>query len=185
MNQINSKLTPMNYFNQQSERLTYRALTENDIQGWLEFFEDTQSLEFLGIDPNKAPLSIAQEWITKQLERYANDGTGHLAVIENSTGAFIGMTGILKRNLNDQIEFEIAWSVKPKYRNKGYATEMAQTMKKFGYKHALAPSFISIIHKKNFASIQVAKKNKMTLRNETNYLGMDVFVFETTSENDQ
>ena len=27
----------MNYFNQESERLTYRALTENDIDSWTEF----------------------------------------------------------------------------------------------------------------------------------------------------
>jgi ribosomal-protein-alanine N-acetyltransferase len=167
----------MDYFKQESERLTYRAITEKDIDTWLEFFENNDSLHFLGIDTTKDHNTIATEWILKQLERYKNDGFGHLAVIEKASGELIGMTGILKRDLDGNEVLEIAYSLKPKHWNKGYATEMARQMKQFGIQTNMAKSFVSIIHKNNAASINVAKKNDMSLRSETQFLGMEVFIY--------
>ena len=73
----------MNYFNQESERLIYRALTENDIDSWTEFFENNDKLAFLGIDLSRDSKTIETEWIMKQLERYKTQGLGHLASIKN------------------------------------------------------------------------------------------------------
>ncbi|MBX7242843.1 MAG: GNAT family N-acetyltransferase [Bacteroidia bacterium] len=167
----------MNYFNQESERLIYRALTEKDIDTWIEFFENNDRLVFLGIDLNRDNKIIATEWITKQLERYENQGLGHLAAIEKSTGEFIGMGGILPRALNGKTVHEIAYSLIPKYWNKGFGTEIARQMKHFGQQHKIAPSFISIIDKNNVASINVAKKNNMIVIAETEFMGMEVFVY--------
>lgn len=167
----------MNYFKQESERLTYRALTLNDIDSWTEFFENNDRLIFLGIDLTRDSNTIATEWIMKQLERYRNQGLGHLAVIEKSTGDFIGMGGILPRELNEKAEYEIAYSLKPKYWNKGYGTEVARQMKYFGQQNKIATSFISIIDKNNFASINVAKKNNMIVVAETEFLGMNVYIY--------
>ena len=52
----------MNYFKQESERLTYRALTENDIDSWTEFFENNDRLIFLGIDLTRDSKTIATEY---------------------------------------------------------------------------------------------------------------------------
>ena len=59
----------MDYFNQESERLRYRALVENDIDSWIEFFENNDKLIFLGIDLTRDFKTIATEWITAQFER--------------------------------------------------------------------------------------------------------------------
>ena len=167
----------MDYFSQQSARLQFRALTENDIGSWLEFFTGNDRLAFLGIDVNKDYRQLATEWILKQLERYKSDGFGHLAVIEKSSGAFIGMGGILVRELDGKKVFEIAYSLKPAYWNQGFGTEIASQIKKFGKENQIADSFISIIHKENSASIHVAKKSGLKIISETNYLGMEVFIF--------
>jgi ribosomal-protein-alanine N-acetyltransferase len=167
----------MNYFNQESERLIYRALTENDIDSWTEFFENNDKLAFLGIDLSRDSKTIATEWIMKQLERYKTQGLGHLASIKKSTGEFIGMTGILLREINGKDEYEIAYSLKPKFWNNGYATEMAKQMKLFGQQNNIATSFISIIDKNNIASINVAKKNNMTIISDTEFSGMNVYIY--------
>lgn len=166
-----------NYFNQESERLTYRALTENDIVSWYEFFENNDKLHFLGIDLTKDHQSLASEWVLRQLDRYKTQGLGGLATIEKSSGEFIGMAGLIPRELDGKEAFEISYSLKPNYWNKGYATEMAKQMKYFGHQHKIANSFISIIDKKNVASINVATKNSMTLIDETEFLGMEVYVY--------
>ncbi len=167
----------MDYFSQHSKRLQFRALSENDIESWLEFFNGNERLAFLGIDVTKDYLKLATEWISKQLERYQTDGFGHLAVIEKSSGAFIGMGGILVRELDGEKVFEIAYSLKPAYWNQGFGTEIASQIKKFGKQNQIADSFISIIHKENSASMYVARKNGMRILRETNFMGMDVFVF--------
>ena len=50
-------------------------------------------------------------------------------------------------------------------------------MKRFGQQNKIAPYFISIIEKTNADSMHVARKNGMDQFSETQYLGMEVFVF--------
>ena len=173
------KLKILEYFNQESERLTYRKLTKNDIESWKDFFEENDRLQYLGIDLSKTKDELAEGWINKQLERYETQGLGHLAVIEKDSGEFIGMGGILPRELDEKEVFEIAYSLKPKFWRKGYGTEIAKQMKIFGNENRIAKQFISIIDKNNLESINVAKKNKMEILYEMEYLGMNVFIYGT------
>lgn len=167
----------MNYFNQQTERLKFRKLTRNDIPSWTIFFVNNDRLRFLGIDLSKNSETHATEWIEKQLERYENEGLGHLAIELKETGEFIGVGGIIPRELENKREFEIAYSLLPKYWKKGYGTELAIQMKEFGFSNINSERFVSIIDKENSDSINVAKKNGMRVLFETKYLGMDVKVF--------
>lgn len=167
----------MSYFDQESERLFYRKLTEEDIPAWLEFFEDNDRLHFNGLDLSKSHEELADGWIRKQFERYEEQGLGHLAVIEKASGKFIGMVGILPRIILERPEYEIAYSLMPKFWGKGYGTEMAQTMKKYGVENIATDRFISIIDKENVDSIKVAKKNGMELLFDTQYLELEVHVF--------
>jgi len=53
----------MNYFEQESERLRYRKLTEADIPRWVDFFVDNDNLAYLGLDLSKSKEVLAEEWI--------------------------------------------------------------------------------------------------------------------------
>lgn len=174
----------MGYFNQKSSRLQFRKLTEEDIPSWLEFFVDNPNLEYLGMDLEKTEEELAEGWIKAQFNRYKNQGLGHLAVELKGTNTFIGMGGILPRELNGQEEFEIAYSLKPKYWGKGYATEIAQMMRDYGFQNIDTNRFISIIHIENTASAKVAQKNEMNVLFETEFFGMPVEVYGINKEND-
>ena len=166
-----------NYFEQESERLKFRKLTTKDISSWIEFFDDNDRLHFLGMDLSKNKQELATEWINAQLTRYEKQGFGHLAVEIKETNEFIGMGGILPRILKDKNEYEIAYSLKPKYWGKGFGTEIAKQIKEFGLKNIETDRFISIIDARNIQSANVAKKNGMKVLFETEYLGMDVDVY--------
>jgi RimJ/RimL family protein N-acetyltransferase len=167
----------MTYSLQESERLTYRQATLDDIPRWTAFFVDNDRLRFLGMDLEKSNEELAELWIRKQLGRYATNGFGHLAVELKSNGELIGMGGVVPRVLDGNAEFEIAYSVIPGHWGHGYATEIARTMKEFGMKHIDAPRFISIIDWDNTHSAKVAVKNGMDVRFQTEYLGMKVDIF--------
>lgn len=172
----------MKYFNQQSERLKYRKLTRDDIPVWTNFFEDNDSLKFLGIDLSKKPENLATDWIERQLDRYEKEGLGHLAVELKETHEFIGVGGIIPRELENKNEFEIAYSLLPNFWKNGYGTELAKQMKKFGFENIDSERFVSIIDKENTDSINVALKNGMKILFETLYLGMKVEVYGITNE---
>jgi len=119
----------MDYFNQESERLLFRKLTKEDIPNWIEFFDNNDRLKFLGIDLSKTKEQHATDWIMMQLERYEKQGLGHLAAVIKETQEFIGVGGILPRELEGRKEYEIAYSLIPRFWKRGYGTELAIKMK--------------------------------------------------------
>lgn len=167
----------MNYFQHESERLKFRKLTEEDVPSWIEFFENNNTLRFLGLDETKDHDVLAKEWVLKQIARYAENGLGHLAVMEKSSGQLIGFSGIIARELDGKPFFEIGYSFKPKVWGKGYATEAAKHIRKIGIETKIADQFVSIIHVENNASMQVAIKNGMTRLFDTTFMEMPVAVF--------
>jgi len=171
----------MDYFNQESKRLIFRKLTLKDISAWALFFKENNRIHFLGIDTSKSDLELATDWVLRQLQRYSESGFGHLAVIKKTTHEFVGMGGIIPRIVDGKKEFEIAYSILPEYWNKGFATEIAQQLKRFGLSELQLPRMISIIAVNNDDSVNVARKNGMKLRNITNYLGMEVEVYAVES----
>lgn len=169
----------MNYFQQETPRLIFRKLTLEDIPSWTEFFIDNNLLEMIGFDLSKSSNELATGWISKQLERYEEEELGHLAIIEKASGKLIGLSGIIPRILENTSYFEIAYSFKPPYWGKGFATEAAQQLQKFGIDAGVSDEFISIIDKENFRSQAVARKNKMEILFNSTYEGMEVFIFGT------
>lgn len=166
------------YFEQESERLLYRKLTAGDVEDWKEFFVDNDRLHFVGMQDKGTIDEMANYWIDKQLKRYNDGDYGMLAVSEKSTGKIVGQVGILPRDdVSDFREFEIGYSLKPNYWGKGYGTEMAKQMKKFGFENGVSDRFISMINKENEASIHVASKNGMKILFNIRYYDMDMFVF--------
>ena len=167
-----------NYFIQQTDRLYFRKLQASDIPLWSDFFRDNEMIEFVGIDTSKEPLDLSKEWIEKQFERYQNDGFGHLAIIEKKTNRFLGVAGLIVREIDSIKEFEVSYLLKKEFWGKGYATEITKSLIDYSRENKVSKRLISLIHKENLNSIRVAKKNNMTIVGEIiNYLDMDVFIF--------
>jgi ribosomal-protein-alanine N-acetyltransferase len=167
----------MNYFNQETERLQLRKLTIDDVEAWTPFFINNELLKFVGVDMSKDPKTLATDWINRQMQRYEDEGFGHLALLEKATDQLIGVSGIIPRQVDGKTEFEISYSLKQEFWGKGFASEVSAKLKQFGLANNISKRFVSIIDKENTASINVAKKNGMTVLYETVYLGMDVFVY--------
>ena len=172
--------TNQNYFQQESKRLYYRKVTEDDLESWCDFFVNNDRLHFLGIDTSKSKEELAKEWVDKQADRYRNEGFGLLAVIEKETNKLVGSCGLLPRVINNTHELEIGYSFIPQSWGKGFATESAIQMRKFGIKNNLAKRYISIIHKDNLDSMKVALRNGMSPLFNYSYLGMDVIIHGTS-----
>lgn len=63
------------------------------------------------------------------------------------------------------LEIEIGWAVSKFYRRKGYATEGARSLIKFGFKQLKVKRIVAFTEPSNIASIRVMEKLGMTLFN--------------------
>lgn len=167
----------MDYFEQTTKRLNLRKVVQGDVASWTEFFIDNPGLKYLAIDTTHDPKDLSKKWIDKQQQRYAHHGYGMLAAVRKKDQQLIGMGGILIQEINEKKEFEIAYSIKPRYWNQGYATEIAQQLMCYAKEHHIAERVVSIIDKENIASIKVAEKNGMDLLFDTHFFDLDVYVY--------
>lgn len=170
------------YYTQESTRLKYVPITEQDIQHWGEFFIDNPTERFLGFENSTLTAEEkAKFWIDRQIKRLNEGQFGQLKILHKETNEFLGIGGVIMREFDDFFEYEITYSLMPKFWGNGYATELATHFRDYMFTYAECSSVISIIHYENEASIHVAQKNKMKMFSKIeNYIGMKVFIFRTS-----
>lgn len=170
------------YYNQNSERLEYRAAVEEDSIAWNAFFDDPAPLRFLGMNygPYKdlSAEERSEKWILRIVERANLNQFGQLVVLEKETKRIVGLAGIIQRTEDGvEGELEIAYSLLPEARGKGYGSEAAIHFKNWAFENTEVPSVISVIHVDNEASMNVARKNGMVPERTFEFFGMPVHLF--------
>lgn len=118
--------------------------------------------------------SEVDTWLNNQLRRYKDDGFGLWAVILKDTNEFIGQCGLTVQNIGEKEVVEVGYLFKKAHWHKGYATESAIACKNYAFNTLDIDEVYSIIRDNNMPSINVAKRNGMSLKGEfvKHYYGM-------------
>jgi len=162
---------------QETERLKFRLLNIADFDVCIKLFEDIEVCRFLGVDKIEIPKERCRLWFEMTFERYKNDLGGQNILLDKETNKIIGQCGLLVREIEGKQEIEIAYSILPEYRKKGYAAESTEKCKNFAFENKFSESLISIIHTENINSEKVAKKNGMRKDKKTEFKGMSVNIY--------
>jgi len=160
-----------------TKRLNIRKLDVSDISIWETFFENNNSLEYLGLDLSLDAKAQSKEWIERQLWRYENGQYGHHALLNKDSNEFIGQCGLLTQEIDGKIELEIGYHILPEYWGLGFATEAAQLFRDYAFDNNLCDSLVSIIDIRNIASQKVAEKNGMQRGKQVKYYDLDVYIY--------
>ncbi|WP_395066118.1 GNAT family N-acetyltransferase [Flavobacterium sp.] len=166
---------------QETERLKFRLLNIDDFDDCIELFKDIKVCRFLGVDKIETPKERCRLWFEITFERYKNDLGGQNILLDKKTNKIIGQCGLLVREIEGKKEIEIAYSILPEYRKKGFATESTEKCKNFAFENKFTESLISIIHTENINSEKVATKNGMRKDKITNFKGMSVNIYRINS----
>lgn len=120
--------------------------------------------------------SEVDTWLNNQLRRYKDDGFGLWAVILKDTNEFIGQCGLTVQNIGEKEVVEVGYLFKKAHWHKGYATESAIACKNYAFNTLDIDEVYSIIRDNNMPSINVAKRNGMSLKGEfvKHYYGMNM-----------
>jgi len=162
---------------QETERLKFRLLNIEDFDDCIELFKDIEVCRFLGVDKIETPTERCRLWFEMTFERYKNNLGGQNILLEKNTNKIIGQSGLLVREIEGKQEIEIAYSILPEYRKKGFATESTEKCKNFAFKNKFSNSLISIIHTENINSEKIAKKNGMRKDKNIEFKGMSVNIY--------
>lgn len=166
-----------NYYEQASDRLLFRSLTSEDIDLWVPFFDRDDYMRFLGQDITQPAAERSKVWIERQIQRKNEGAYGQLAIIEKDSGKFIGVGGIIHRELYGNDELEITYSLLPEFWGKGYARELAKNFIDYAKEETGVKSVISMVHPENEASIKVAHANGLKFDLMAKFMGIPVEVY--------
>lgn len=119
--------------------------------------------KYLGNKPLSTKDQAAKviQFIRKQ---YEERGIGRFAVVEKSSGDFIGWSGLKlnageKEELNGIQDFvDIGYRFIPEYWGKGYATESSIATLRFGFEEMNYPTIYGAAENENVASNKVLQK---------------------------
>ena len=169
----------------ETERLRLRNMTDTDLDTLSAFLQDSEAMyAYEGAFSDDE----VRAWLQRRAEeRKRGDGLGLWAVELKSTGQMIGDCGITRQHTPSGERLEIGYHLRRDCWHNGYAIEAARACKHYAFEVLCVPEVCSIIRDTNLASMNVAIRNGMMVRDRfvKHYRGVDmphlVFVVRKTS----
>lgn len=148
----------------ETERLILRETVVEDAPDLYEMDADLEVQQYTG---DVLPASV--EDIFERISNYADYkkyGYGRWTTVLKNTNEIIGWCGL--KYLQDIQETDIGYRWKPKYWNKGYATEASMACLKYGFDQFELKQIVAQVLPENKASIRVMEKIGMTYWKQLN-----------------
>ncbi len=138
----------------ETDRLLLRELNTKDSVNFYQLNLNPEVIKYTG-DKSFQNIKQAENFL-KTYKDYKINGFGRWAVIEKSSGEFLGWCGLkYDKSLN---ETDIGFRFFEKYWNKGFATESAKACIIYGFEKLKIKTIIGRAMKDNIASIKVLEK---------------------------
>ena len=90
---------------QETERLKFRLLEQEDFDEWMNLFIAENIAEYLDLDPKLSASQLCKLWFDKAFHRYENDLGGLNVLVDKKTNHMVGQCGLLKSSSSQWDEF--------------------------------------------------------------------------------
>src|SRR5215469_17940546 len=107
----------------ETSRLILREFTPDDADALALVVSDPETMRFY---PAPFDRDGVEQWIARNLRRYAEHGHGLWAMVLKSSGEMIGDCGLTVQNVDGVNEIEVGYHVRRDLWGRGLATEAAQ-----------------------------------------------------------
>ena len=154
----------------------------SDVTAYSELiYSNPDVMRYLGASgtvPDR-PLEAAQNTIIKLNSVWENQSFGGWAMEERNSGAFMGHAGL--GFIGDTNVIEIAYALGKPFWGKGYATEIARVVLRYGFETAELDEIVGVAFEQNTASLRVLEKIGMRKIGLTDmYYGVELVSFKLT-----
>jgi RimJ/RimL family protein N-acetyltransferase len=158
----------------ETKRLLLRHLELTDAEAIYAVIGDQVAMQYY---PQSFSYDDAVKWVTRNQQRYKDDGHGLYAVVLKEDQATIGDCGLVTQHLGNKPELEVGYHFQRLYWGRGYATEAARACMELAFREFSAPKVISLIRPENSPSRRVAERNGMAVEREVLYAGLPHLVY--------
>lgn len=157
----------------QTDRLTLRVPTLEDIEPLCVLWSDPQTMKYIG----KGGTPWTRDMVTERIERAirfcAEHGMTFWTIIENDSGSVIGQGGLVPIEFNGP-EIELGYRLGKPYWGKGYASEIARASAGYGLDRLGHDRLVAVTYPENAGSRRVLEKTGFI------ELGMSDLYYETS-----
>lgn len=144
----------------ETKRLLLKISEPSELQEWVLLRQDPVVMKYIGDINTKE--EVEDFFFDVVIPYHKKHGLGFCSVFEKETGYFIGQAGLFHIGYDDsQVDIEVAYRFLKKFWGKGYATESANALIKFGFSNLLVKKLVGFAWLGNTASSQVLQKAGM------------------------
>lgn len=163
------------------ERVYLRDYKEEDQPFLAAMLQDSEVMRYIGNGSVKEE-GEATRLINRILETYKeNPNLGLKLLIRKEDEVKLGHAGIVQQMVDGKEEWEIGYWIARPHWGEGYASEVARSLKDFGFKSLKAKKLISLIQPGNLASRRVAEKLGMSVERSITFSGQDVLLYSISN----
>lgn len=169
----------------ETERLYLREIDSQDVDDLFEMDSDPEVHKYIENKPVKSKEQIV-EVIEMLQAQYKKNGIARWAVVDKQSGECIGWAGLkyFSEPLNNHSDFhELGYRLKKKHWGKGYVTEAATSIVKYGFENLDLDFIYATAHTENDGSINVLKKLGFKFTEVFDYEGDPTNWFELQKTN--
>lgn len=146
-----------------SERLSLRRFTLADREALARMHADVDVMRYAGGTLDAAASeAMLRGRILEYYEKFP--GLGVWATIERASGALVGMH--LLNHVRGESDIQVGYVLFKEFWGRGYATEMARRIMRYGFAERRLPQIVAITDLPNVASQQVLLKIGLERRGE-------------------
>ena len=145
------------------DRFYLREITEDDYQSISGIYQDAENMVYFGAPYDDRKMRRLIDWT---LENYKKYGFGFWAIIDKTSGEYLGDCGLSMQKIDGEWLPEIGYHINKKHHNKGYATEAARLVKEYIFKNYSFDALYGYTNKENIPSIKVMINNGMSFFKE-------------------
>jgi RimJ/RimL family protein N-acetyltransferase len=146
-----------------TERLCLRRFRADDIELLWRLYSDPEVMRYVGGVKSRAETESGLQ--TRVLDYYEeHPGLGMWATLERATGACIGFH--LLNNIQGESYIQVGYVLFKEYWGRGYATEMASRVLRYGFTDLGLPMICAITNLPNVASQSVLLKAGLERKGE-------------------
>lgn len=154
----------------ETNRIFLRLLNETDIEAVFEMRSDADIMRF--IRPLQTNRREAENWINLVSSRWAKERIGFCAMIEKSSGKFIGWCGLWR--LTETKETEVGYALFKEFWGKGYAVEASKAFLAYGFETLNLEKIVAVTDPSNKNSRRVMEKLGMKFDGNGEYYGREL-----------
>ncbi len=137
-----------------TQRLSLRDPVAEERAYLDEIFQDPETIHTYGYLFSPEELN---EWYSKQLDHHIRRGFGLWSTVERVSNTWIGLCGVIRRNIESVEELEVCYFLRPKFRHRGYAREAAAACRDYAFNTLGARRVVSCVRVDNAPSRHVAE----------------------------